>query len=983
MYRKACLINQDLLKFKVYLMKQVLLISTLSIITLFAAAQAPSVVKALASTVTEPNAKDQEGWKSNEWNGKFFYQGTGSGIKLCVTDGTSAGTVFVADLGTSQTLLQTIPAQDFMYIITARTVSFSPFTIENQIWKSDGTAGGTALVYTMPGASISNTNVFTSDYDSKRNFSVSGNTMYFGGWDAANGKELWVSDGTAGGTHIVTDIIAGTVGSGPVAFCKLGADVFFMASNGTGRKLWKTDGTPAGTVQIAVAEPFFISDNWVGITNNKMIFYAHNTADGFEPYVSDGTAAGTFMLANINPAGNSSLSQSQNAHLRFNNKHCFFIANNGTANALWRTDGTSAGTIQLTTNAQAAFSGVSGGSYTETDENGLWMIEYNSSGSGNNEKLYRSDGTVAGTYLVATGLSYAQYIKSYKNGLWMASRNTGSAANVEPWRSGGNAATTNKAFEIEPATSGSPTFTPISSSPYGFFVKNGKLYFFASTSIPSGHNLYQYTGDFTFNGNIAGGNWKDSANWNGLMPPGITDTVYVNAGTPNALNIASSNAYAGTLIMGTNAIANIANATDSIIVNTRIAPAGNNSFTGNGVVALRSIAADTVDINNGFSAVNLALQSHAAVAAGTINVSSNLNLTNNSQLITNNSNIVLTGSASTITQSGNSYVNTNGTGKLTIENIGPAGRTGTVSFPVGTSAYYNPVLFTNSGTTDNFSIRVQPQVFAAYTGENGTGAYSTSAVNATWFITEANGGGSNADIVLQWDALQELSGFDRTTSRFGHYNSGSWQLSTPATAAGSNPYTFGGTGITSFSPFGILNNAGALPLRFISFAAQKCNTNNICLNWKTANEINVAHFIVERSLNGQVYTPVTTIAAQNGGYNNYIYTDDITALQYNSKLYYRIKQVDADAKTSFSNIQVIKPDVNTIDIYPNPVVDKIYFTNWQHIKTKQLYTAQGKLLQSVQGNTGYVDVKTLAAGTYFIKIISIKNEVSTYSFIKQ
>ena len=69
------------------------------VLTTLIFAQAPSIVKAVGGTVTEPNATDQEGWKSNEWNGLFFYAGTGSPTKLCVTDGTSAGTVFVSNIG--------------------------------------------------------------------------------------------------------------------------------------------------------------------------------------------------------------------------------------------------------------------------------------------------------------------------------------------------------------------------------------------------------------------------------------------------------------------------------------------------------------------------------------------------------------------------------------------------------------------------------------------------------------------------------------------------------------------------------------------------------------------------------------------------------------------------------------------------------------------------------------------------------------------
>lgn len=944
--------------------------------------QSPSVVKALASTALVPNDKDQEGWKSNEWNGLFFYQGTGSPTKLCVTDGTNAGTQLLADIG-SGTVVATIPAQDFMYIITNRLASFSPFAYEAQLWKSNGTAGGTFLVYTMPQAGISNADVWTSDRDAKRNFSVSGNTMFFGGYDAVNGNELWVTDGTAAGTHIVKDIKTGTGNSSPWAFCKIGADVFFTCmQTGLERKLWKTDGTDAGTVQIPVSEPFFILDNAVGIVNNKMIFYAHNTVDGYEPYVSDGTAAGTFMLANIHPSGNSWLSQSQNAHLKFNSKHCFFVANNGTANALWRTDGTSAGTMQLTTNAQAAFSGVSGGSYTEIDENGLWMIEYNSGGSGSNEKLYRTDGTVAGTYLAAAGLSYGQYLKIYKGGLWMASRDIGSAANVEPWRSGGNAATTSKAFEIAPGTSGSPLFTPISANPFGFFVKNSKLYFFASSNAAPDRNLYQYTGDFTFNGSVAGGNWKDSANWNGLMPPGITDSVFINAGTPNALNIAGANAWAGTLLLGNNASVNIPSGTDSIIVNTRIAASGNNSFTGNGVLALRSAVADTVEINNGFTAAGMALQSHASLSAGTLSIGANLNLTNNSQLMANNSNIVLSGSTSTISQTGNSYINTNGTGKLTVENIGTAGRTGAINFPVGTTANYNPVLLTNNGTADHFSVRVQPQVFAAYTGENGTGAYTSNAVDATWFITEAVAGGSNADIILQWNAAQELPGFSGSISRFGHY-AGSWQLGTTGAAAGADPFTYGGTGITSFSPFGILNNAGALPLQLVQLTAQYCGNNSVCINWKTENESAVSHFELERSSDGQNFVPVKTVAAQNRPSGNYSCTDDISQLPYSNRIYYRIKQVDADGRFTKSYIVFVNSSNDvTVSVYPNPATAALYIHGWEKAGAFEIYDLNGSKIAAMKP-ASFINVNGFAAGTYLLKVIAKNGSITSIKFNRQ
>lgn len=963
-------------------MKEILLSCGFVLTVFFTNAQAPSVVKVVESTVTEPSATTQTEWVNNQWNGLFFYQGTGSPTKLCVTDGTDAGTKYLADIG-SGNVSAILPAQDFVYIITRRIVSFPPMVTEDQLWKSDGTAAGTSLVYTFPQTSAASGNIsWWSDKDAKRNYAIQNNTLFFAAWDAATGYELWKTDGTTVSTSMVTDLKAGTGSSNPLAFCKLGNEIFFTATAvGLERKLWKTDGTAGGTVQIAVAEPFFILDFAVGMVNNKMIFYAHNTVDGYEPYVSDGTAAGTFMLKDINAgAGNSWLSQSQNAHLKFNNRHCYFIANNGTANALWRTDGTPAGTIQLTTNAQNVASYVSGGSYTDVDSTGLWMIEYNTSGSGNNEKLYRSNGTAAGTYLVAQNLSYAQHVKLYKGALWMASRNTGSAANTEPWRSGGNAATTNKAFEIAPGLA--PVVnTPYSSDPFGFFEKNNKLYFFAKDQA-SITKLFQYTGDFTFNGTVAGGLWKDSANWNGLLPPGITDSVFINAGTPNALNIATSNAYAGTLLLANNAVVNIATAADSIIVNSRIAAAGNNSFTGDGILAVRNVQADTMQINNGFTAVNFAVLANTNLAANNIVVSNNLHLANNSQLLINNNTVTLSGAASTITQTGNSYINTNGAGKLIIENIGAAGRTGAVLFPVGITGSYNPAVITNTGTADNFGVRVQPQVFAAYTGEAGTGAYTNNAVAATWFITEANAGGSNADITLQWNAAQELPGFNRSSSQFGHYT-GSWQLSSAGAASGTDPYTFSGTGITSFSPFGILNNNAVLPLRFISFSAQQCSSNTACLSWKTANEFNVSHFVIERSIDGRIFTAITDKQAGNLAANTYTSTDDISLLLSKAAVYYRLKQVDNNGKFAYSNTSVVTLSQHLpVSIYPVPASDKIYIMGYENARLLQLYDAQGKKVTDMAASPD-IDISRLANGMYVMKVLLKTGSSTELKFIKR
>lgn len=569
-----------------------------------AQAQSPSIVKTVTGTSTEPSSKNQNIWQNNEWHGLFFYQGKGTPAKLCVTDGSNAGTIFLKDLGTAETITHILPAQDFVYVIASRIVSISPFTIEFQIWKSDGTSAGTSLIYTTPTAPFTSSPSFSSDRDDMRNFSIAGNTLFFKGYSAAEGNELWLCDGTTAGTKLVKDIKSGTGHSTPLAFCKIGNEVFFTAmAVGLERKLWKTDGTESGTVQVPVPEPFFILDNAVGLVNNKMIFYAHNTVDGYEPYVSDGTAAGTFMLKNIHPSGNSWLSQSQNAHLRFNNSFCFFIAYNGTANALWRTDGTAAGTIQLTDDALNISSGVSGGSYTDINNDNLWMIQYNSIGSGNAEKLIRSDGSIANTQLLVSNLSYAQHLKIYNGSLWMASRDIGSAANVEPWRSNGTVGNAAQAFDIATGT--------FSSNPFGFFVKNNQLYFFAS-SISSVMSLYQYSAaspDFTFNGSVAGANWNDAGNWNSNAVPGVSDTAKIPAGMQ--VIISGAPAKAARITMGNAATFQLTNPTDSLTISHSLHNAGNNTFTGNGTLVFKTSTSQPVLITGGFTAAKIAFMGSA------------------------------------------------------------------------------------------------------------------------------------------------------------------------------------------------------------------------------------------------------------------------------------------------------------------------------------------------------------------------------------
>ncbi len=157
--------------------------------------------------------------------------------------------------------------------------------------------------------------------------------------------------------------------------------------------------------------------------------------------------------------------------------------------------------------------------------------------------------------------------------------------------------------------------------------------------------------------------------------------------------------------------------------------------------------------------------------------------------------------------SATSKIITDGAGKLIIESIGPGGKSN-VLFPVSYgSSTYNPVTINNSGTSDNFGVRVASGVYS--NGTNGV-LLASNIVDRTWFVDEDTPGGSNASLKVQWIPGDELTGFTRTACKLSHFTASQWDISMAGSATGTNPYTFTRSGVTSFSPFAL--GSGNSPL---------------------------------------------------------------------------------------------------------------------------------------------------------------------------
>jgi len=204
----------------------------------------------------------------------------------------------------------------------------------NELWVTDGTAGGTYMVKDINPFKPPNTE--SSDPGP---FTVFSNKLYFGAHHNTFGRELWVTDGSGAGTVMLADMSPGIVGTGPGQFVEMNGYLWFLVSK---IALWRTDGTTTGTVlQFELPPAGSIALDKLTASGNRLYFEHNNGVNGWELWSSDGTETGTLMLADINPG----IASANPTWLTpFSNKLYFAANSPSTGVELWMTDGTTSGT---------------------------------------------------------------------------------------------------------------------------------------------------------------------------------------------------------------------------------------------------------------------------------------------------------------------------------------------------------------------------------------------------------------------------------------------------------------------------------------------------------------------------------------------------------------------------------------------------------------------------------------------------------------
>jgi ELWxxDGT repeat protein len=193
-------------------------------------------------------------------------------------------------------------------------------------------------------------------------------TVLFGGYDASGAAGLWATNGTTAGTYEVTGFVQSSIPAS--GFTVFNGEVFYQGGDAVGGDgLWSTDGTAAGTTELGGIGDAGISGvgvggldpSWLTVLRNApafktLLFVGQDSGGDSGLWVSNGTAAGTSELGGVGSIG---ISGAQHLGLdpsgltlfmpNFDFSEMMFAGRGADGpSGLWVTDGTAAGTSELT-----------------------------------------------------------------------------------------------------------------------------------------------------------------------------------------------------------------------------------------------------------------------------------------------------------------------------------------------------------------------------------------------------------------------------------------------------------------------------------------------------------------------------------------------------------------------------------------------------------------------------------------------------------
>jgi ELWxxDGT repeat protein len=301
----------------------------------------------------------------------FYVNPSGYPSQLWRSDGTAGGTLALTRLASTQSVSSFVPL-----VASGGRVYFCVEGAGIAIWSSDGTPAGTGKLFDLPPAMTSLNEV-----------RASGAGFYL------VGAGLWRSDGTTAGTVRLADVAHVAFGQ-HLGMAELGGILYF-AGGTSGGSLWRTDGTPAGTFEVTQGGIAFANPSDLVVAGDALYFFASSPQPaGYRRlWRSDGNAAGPQALHDFLPAGPGS--SEAGGLTPFAGGVAFFGDDGSLGVEPWFSDGTPGGT-RLILDVNPGPGGSNPSNLVAVDGRLFFAADDGVHGS----ELWESDGTAAGTRMV-------------------------------------------------------------------------------------------------------------------------------------------------------------------------------------------------------------------------------------------------------------------------------------------------------------------------------------------------------------------------------------------------------------------------------------------------------------------------------------------------------------------------------------------------------------------------------------------------------
>jgi hypothetical protein len=342
------------------------------------------------------------------FNGEMLFDGVDASGKygLWVTDGTGVGTHEITGIAGAN-LVNGIGAADLTVLNNEVLFVGQNLSGYFTLWATNGTTASTHEITGISGANVE----LQPGYLTVFRANVFSNAeVLFSGIDAGGRFGLWLTDGTATGTHEITGISgvsSGGVDPSDLTVLKLGSGItasfealFDGEDAGSNQGLWVTDGSPAGTHEITGISGAYASGGLFHFANyrpdmtvfgHEVLFNGNNASGQAGLWVTNGTTPGTHEITGISGAFFKGIAPQYLTV--FNSEVLFNGTNAGGQVGLWVTDGTTTGTHELT--------GIIGRDSDGIDPAGLTVFNsevlFNGTDVNGHTALWETDGTAVGT----------------------------------------------------------------------------------------------------------------------------------------------------------------------------------------------------------------------------------------------------------------------------------------------------------------------------------------------------------------------------------------------------------------------------------------------------------------------------------------------------------------------------------------------------------------------------------------------------------